>query len=68
MSNTGFGQDRPYGAIDDDDDFIDEWHASWEPAARTHVDDVIEPVQLDDCRDELVGDALNPVLADSVAR
>jgi hypothetical protein len=44
VSNTGFGQDRPYGAIDDDDDFMEEWHASGEPAARTRVDDVIEPV------------------------
>ena len=41
MSNIGYGQDRPYGAIDDDDDFMEEWRASWEPAAHTHIDDVI---------------------------
>ncbi len=43
MSNIGFGQDRPYGAFDDDDDFIEEWSASWEPAAPTTVEDVAEP-------------------------
>lgn len=46
MSNIGYGQDRPYGAIDDDDDFIEEWRASWEPAAHTQIDDVIEPVSV----------------------
>jgi hypothetical protein len=46
VSNIGYGQDRPYGAIDDDDDFIEEWRASWEPAARAQIDDVIEPVSV----------------------
>src|SRR5664280_2882797 len=46
VSNIGYGQDRPYGAIDDDDDFMEEWRASWEPAAHTHIDDVIEPVSV----------------------
>ncbi len=40
MSNIGFGQDRPYGAFDEDDDFIEEWSASWNPAGHTSVDDV----------------------------
>jgi len=43
VSNIGFGQDRPYGAFDDDDDFIEEWSASWEPASHSSVDDVTEP-------------------------
>lgn len=42
MSNTGYGQDRLYGAIDDDDDFIEEWRSSWEPASHTRVDEVME--------------------------
>jgi hypothetical protein len=44
VSNTGYGQDRLYGAIDDDDDFIEEWRSSWEPAAHTSIDEVIEPL------------------------
>ncbi|MGV8848323.1 MAG: hypothetical protein ACOH16_02135 [Propionibacteriaceae bacterium] len=44
MSSTGFGEDRPYGAIDDDDDFIEEWRSSWEPTPRSHINEVIEPV------------------------
>ena len=44
MSNTGFGEDRPFGAIDDDDDFIEEWRSSWEPTPRTHIDEVVDPV------------------------
>ena len=44
MSSTGFGEDRPYGAIDDDDDFIEEWRSSWEPAPRSRINEVIEPV------------------------
>ncbi len=42
MSNTGYGQDRLYGAIEDDDDFIEEWRSSWEPASHTRVDEVME--------------------------
>ncbi|MBI4899736.1 MAG: hypothetical protein HY829_04580, partial [Actinobacteria bacterium] len=44
MSNIGYGQDRLYGAIDDDDDFIEEWRSSWEPAAHSSIDEVIEPL------------------------
>ncbi|HET7724392.1 MAG TPA: hypothetical protein VFK68_07110, partial [Propionibacteriaceae bacterium] len=40
MSN--YGQDRLYGAIDDDDDFLEEWRSSWEPASHTRVDEVME--------------------------
>ena len=43
MSNTGFGEDRPYGAIDDDDDFLEEWRSSWEPTPRSQINEIIEP-------------------------
>lgn len=44
MSNNGFGQDRPYGAIDDDDDFIGEWITSWEPTSHARGDAADEAV------------------------
>ncbi len=52
MSNIGYGQDRLYGAIDDDDDFIDEWRSSWVPAAHTRVNEVVEAMTIEADHDQ----------------